>query len=125
MGWAIHQQWFEPFGLMLGFEGVDADRTSLSPKVDEASVEPYFTFAKRPPGRQTDGAIEAVALLFGIARPTLEYIIYEEHYPMGPDDITVTVVRDRLQLLIELGEDAFMDKVVAEEEAFSQEQAQA
>ena len=65
-----------------------------------------------------------MALLFGISRITLEYIIYEEHYPMAPDDITVMVVRDRLLLLLLLGEHAFMDQVVADEEKFSRQQAE-
>ena len=123
MGWAIHQQWFESFGLVMGFEGEDADRSSVVPRVDETSAEQFRPFANRAPGRKTDGAIDATALLFGITRPTLEYIIYEEHYPMGPDEITVGVVRDRLRQLLELGEGDFLDKVIADEEEFSQQQA--
>lgn len=126
MGWAIHQQWFEKFGLVMGFDGPEApaDHTSLSPMVLEASAPQFAFFAAQRPGRRTDATIAAVALLFGIARPTLEYIIYEEHYPMTVGDITVMVVRDRLLLLLLLGENAFMDQVVADEEKFSQQRAE-
>ena len=123
MGWAVHQQWFADFGLVMGFVGEDNDRSSVAPRVEETSAEQFRPFINRAVGRRTDGAIDAVALLFGIARPTLEYIIYEEHYPMPVDVITVGVVRDRLRELLELGEHAFMDKVVADEEEFSQQQA--
>jgi hypothetical protein len=123
MGWAVHQQWFVPWGLKLGFDGEEETGSPLAPRVEHESADAFQPFVTMAPRGDTQGAIGAVALLFGIQKSTFEHIIYEEHYPMLPDDIGVIEVRNRLKALLELGESAFMDTIVAEQEAYELEHA--
>jgi hypothetical protein len=123
IGWAAHQQWFHQFGLQLGLykEGLPEDpfqRSNIVPAVLPGSAWQYSEFISDK--HRTQGAVDALALLFDIDKDTLGNIIYEEAYR---GDITVMEVRDRLGELLEHGEEKFNALVVAQCEAWDAEHA--
>jgi hypothetical protein len=132
MGWAIHQQWFAPFGLVLGFGTVDpwkgltnvpADaKLQVVPFVDTRSSSQFYGYALQPAVKQTEAAIEAMAELFGVQSETLGNIIYEEAYPTS-EGVTMTMVRQRLAELLAHGEDRFNDIVCDVMEQWNAENA--
>jgi hypothetical protein len=115
MGWAIHQQWFADFGLVLGFETVNPwaglgsapanPNLQIIPCVKASSSSQFYGYALYESRRSTEAAIEAVAKLFGVEDMTLGHVIYEESYQV--DSIGMKDVRERLGELLELGEERF------------------
>lgn len=138
IGWAIHQQWFDKWGLKLAFSVPwDAPasthveqtegRLSIFPRVSEDSSEAWLRYATEKDGgqfagRQTEMALYAVANLFGIDRSLMDYIIYEEHYE-DPDEVTPLEVRDRLGKLLEHGPDRFLELMIDFNERRAQRRA--
>jgi hypothetical protein len=132
MGWAIHQQWFAPFGLVLGFATLDPwvnlappskpanYKLQIVPFVDKSSSSEFYGLALHSRHHQTDSAIKAVARLFDIEEQTLGNIIYEEAYPV--EHVSMALVRQRLGELLELGEDRFGEVIAERIERWQEEQ---
>jgi len=137
MGWAIHQQWFAQFGLVLGFTTLDPwgntpaalrpvdtrlhiIRPHIIPFVEASSSSHFYEWALKEHNQQTDGAINAVAQLFGIDEQTLGNIIYEEFYPT--ESVTMALVRERLGELLELDENRFNEVICERIERWQEEQ---
>ena len=137
MGWAIHQQWYAPWGLRLGFvhkapSGPLEDsrssfnqlpnKLSIFPEVLEESTLSYQKYRPKLPGRSDNalGALAAVGEVLGLQTDTLEKVIYEEAYrngeQAGPDDVA-----NRFAEILEFGEDGFMDVQIEREEAWAAE----
>ena len=119
IGWAVHQQWFEPFGLHLGLAELRQGfvTASIVPVVLTEGSEPRFhQFVPKGEPRTANNAIWAIAYLMGITTKTLECVIYSEHYDAGSDTQAGDVAQ-RLRLLLALGEDDLRAKVAEDDEA--------
>ena len=112
MGWAIHQQWYARWGLMLGFEDLNSCGSlpstsgNIVPIVRANSSSGFLQYTGVL--ARTDNTIAAVADLLGLDIETFRQVIYEEAYQdsehMGPGDVA-----NRLAEILELGEEAFGD----------------
>ena len=108
MGWAIHQQWYARWGLMLDFGSIDTDRDvmpgNIMPLVRANSTSGFQKYTGD--AGKTDNAVAAVADLLGLDLETFRQVIYEEAYKdsdhMGPGDVA-----DRLSEILEFGEETF------------------
>lgn len=112
MGWAIHQQWYARWGLMLDFKQLsghpdlpDTPVGNIVPIVASNSAMAYQQYVHSGIAIAND-TVAAVADLLGLNDETFRQVIYEEAYEdsdsMGPGDVA-----NRLAEILELGEEAF------------------
>lgn len=123
MGWAVHQQWYAKWGLVMGFANLNQNSTDRSNIVPKVTPQSSFEWRSYFFGSSfTDNAICAVSELLGLEDETFRQVIYEEAYQELPSPGDVA---QRLQEILELGEEAFGDMHSKRLEEWEKERAEA
>lgn len=113
MGWAAHQQWFDRFGVPLRIKKA-FEHSSAALTLQVSSPNAIADHAE---------AIDAVSKMMGIEEHTLDQIILPDNYPMHDSDITPIVVANRLQRLLDSGDELlFVEECKRETEKFLREE---
>jgi len=112
IGWAVHQQWFKPWGLELAWHKTPSTTSKSGdfwmPIV--ANTKVIDSMVGRADSMKD--ALTGIARLWDIKLTTFAHIIYEDSYCGRPD--TPGMVADQLRRLLELGEETFCDEVEEE-----------
>ena len=124
MGWAVHQQWYAQWGLHLGFTQnplpfTENPKHVIQPEVLDESELRFRPYLKGPDRYKSQHATEAVAELFGLDLATFDKVIYEEAYEN--EEATALMVAERLQEILDLGEESFMRVQIGREEQWVQD----
>lgn len=101
IGWAAHMQWLEPLGIKLGLEETSpwATVTFMAPTIDGMLADNHV-----------GGTNQALSKALGIDHYVLQLLIYSENYGDDCEQVTPDLVIERLEYLLECGENAFLDK---------------
>jgi hypothetical protein len=105
IGWAAYEQWLKPLGI---------DLTLRKKKLSLMEyVEPYLD--GKHLGEHVGGTDYTLAKLFDVDPLVIQLLIYSENYSRDPnEDVTPDMVIERLEALVELGNNGFLDKYAEE-----------
>ena len=101
IGWAAHMQWLEPLGIKLGLVETQPWPTVsfMAPTIDGVLADDHV-----------GGNTYALAKALGVNQYALQLLIYSENYGENCERVTPDLVIERLEYLLECGEDYFLDK---------------